>query len=290
MKILITADLHYNITRSREPVERLAGRACQQGGDALVLLGDTAGEDLEPFAQCLALFAEFPGRKFLVPGNHCLWTPPDGPDSLARYHEVIPAVAADADFAVLDHAPAILGGVGLVGSIGWYDYSLREESLGIPLPFYLAKASPGAAEYYGMDELVADHRDLLTERHMRMGVRWRDGQRVRLGMSDEEFTARCDARLGEQLAALAPRCEQIVAMMHHLPFRQLVPQHRPDRFAFAAAYLGADRLGQTLLDCPKVSHVYCGHSHWPARERIGHIEAVNVGSTYKEKHLEVLTC
>jgi predicted phosphohydrolase len=290
MKILITADLHYNITRSRGPVEDLAASACRKGGDALVLLGDTAGEDLGPFGDCLALFADFPGRKFLVPGNHCLWTTPDGPDSLVRYHEQIPAVAAEHDFTVLDHAPTVLNGVGLVGSIGWYDYSMRDESLGIPLPFYLAKSSPGAAEYYGMDELVADHRAVLTERHMRMGVRWRDGQKVRLGMGDEEFTARVNARLADQLAALTPRCERIAAMFHHLPFAELVPHRRPDRFAFAAAYLGAKRLGQTLLDCPKVRHVYCGHSHWPARRRIGPIEAVNVGSTYKDKRLEVLTC
>jgi predicted phosphodiesterase len=290
MKILVTADLHYNIARSREPVERLAEKACRRRADALVLLGDVAGEDLGPFADCLALFAGFPGRKFLVPGNHCLWTTPEGADSLTRYHHQLPAVAGEHDFTVLDHNPTVLGEVGLVGCIGWYDYSLRDESLGIPLPFYHAKASPGAAEYYGMDELVADHRDVLTERHMRMGVRWRDGQKVRLTMSDEEFTEQLDARLSEQLAELSPRCERIVAMFHHLPFAELVPRHRPDRFAFAAAYLGAKRLGQTLLDCPKVTHVYCGHSHWPIRRRIGSVEAVNVGSTYKEKRLEVLTC
>ena len=80
----------------------------------------------------------------------------------------------------------------------------------------------------------------------------------------------------------------IVAFMHHLPFRELVPRDRPDRFAFAAAYMGTQKLGDVLLACDKVSHVYCGHSHWPGRHRIGHVNVINVGSTYVEKKLESL--
>ena len=65
-KILITADLHYDIARSREPAERLAEEACRLGGDALVLVGDTAGAQLGPLRDCLRLFGGFPGRKLLV--------------------------------------------------------------------------------------------------------------------------------------------------------------------------------------------------------------------------------
>ena len=66
MRILVTADLHYDIPRSREPARALAARACAAGGDAIVLVGDTAGPDLGPLAECLALLADFGGRKFLV--------------------------------------------------------------------------------------------------------------------------------------------------------------------------------------------------------------------------------
>ncbi|MFP4052290.1 MAG: metallophosphoesterase [Phycisphaerae bacterium] len=288
MRILITADLHYNIKRSRTPAEQIAQDACRRGGDAIILLGDTAGADLETFAEALRLFADFPGRRLLVPGNHCLWTTPDGPDSLHRYHQLLPEVARAEGFAVLDHEPVLIEDTALVGCMGWYDYSMRDEELGVPLAFYRAKASPGAARYYGMDEVLEPHRAQLTERHLRMGVRWLDGWNVRLGMTDEEFTALLNRRLARQLADVAPRVDRIVVLMHHLPFAQLLPEHRPDRFAFAAAYLGATCLGQTLLDCPKVRYVYCGHSHWPADRTVGHVRAVNVGSTYKSKQLEVL--
>jgi len=52
--------------------------------------------------------------------------------------------------------------------------------------------------------------------------------------------------------------------------------------------MGVEQIGKVLLACRKVSHVYCGHSHWAGRRRIGHVTAVNVGSTYTQKRLEVL--
>jgi hypothetical protein len=95
-------------------------------------------------------------------------------------------------------------------------------------------------------------------------------------------------KLALQLEGLAERCDAIAAFIHHLPFAQLVPLDRPDCFAFAAAYMGTGRLGEVLLQTPKLTHVYCGHSHWAHRERIGHIEVINIGSTYVSKKLEVL--
>lgn len=290
MRILLTADLHYNIARSRRAAVDLAQRACAAGGDAIVLAGDSAGADLASLGECLDLFADFPGRRLLVPGNHGLWCR-DGESSLDRYERMIPETAHAHGFDVLDHSPVTWGRVGLVGSIGWYDYSLRNRSLEIPLAFYRAKVSPGAAAYYEeYGHLVAAHRDRLTDRHMAIGARWMDGQRVRLGMSDEAFVGRLVAKLQTQLADLAPRVERIVAVLHHLPFAELVPSARPDKFAFAAAFLGSDRLGRVLRACPKVTDVYCGHSHWRAEANIGPLRVVNIGSTYTHKRLEIWEC
>ncbi len=288
MKILVTADLHYDIPRSRGPAEQLATRVVRTGGDALVLVGDSAGANLDVLRECLRLFEGFGGLKLLVPGNHCLWRRP-GEDSIERYERLIPQAAREEGFTVLDHEPVALGEVGLVGSVGWYDYSFRDKSLGIPLPFYAAKVAPGAAAYYReeYEQLLADHADELDEAHWEMFSRWMDGRHVRLNMSDEEFVERLARKLSSQLAEVAPRVGRIAAFLHHLPFAELVPANRPTRFAFAAAYMGADRLGQVLLDCPKVTHVYCGHSHWRADRRVGRIRVVNVGSTYTEKRLEV---
>ncbi len=291
MRLLITADLHYDVPRSREPAEKLADevRSLARADDVLVLVGDTAGADLARMGDCLRLFADLRIKKLLVPGNHCLWCR-NGETSIERYEKLIPQAAMAEGFEVLDHKPVFVGRVALVGSVGWYDYSFRYESLGIPLDFYRAKITPGAAEYLGgeYDWLIARHRDVLTEHHMSMGTRWGDGRWASLAMTDEEFVELLAGRLAEQLRQAAAKADRIIAFIHHLPFAELVPQNRPDPFAFAAAYMGAGRFGEVLLDCPKVTHVYCGHSHWPMRCRMGRLEAINVGSTYREKRLEIL--
>jgi len=290
MRILITADLHYDIQRSRPWARRLARAVNRMQADAFVLVGDTAGADLDVMAEAMQMFAPFGGLKLLVPGNHCLWcADAEAENSLDRYFRLLPELAGECGFVLLDHCPMVLGGVGLVGSVGWYDYSFADVSLDIPIDFYKAKLTPGAASYLGgHEELLETHRHRLTPSHLSLGARWMDGVHVRLPMSDENFVAMLAERLQRQITELSGRTDRIVAFVHHLPFGELVPAGRPDRFAFAAAYMGAGRLGAVLLESPKVTHVYCGHSHWPDDRQIGHIRVVNVGSTYTKKRLKIL--
>lgn len=291
MRIQVTADLHYDSIRSRKAAEGLAADICRRGGDVLVLVGDSASAAHQQLRDCLNLFAAFPGRKFMVPGNHCLWCLP-GEDSLDRYERIVPALAEECGFVLLDHHPAVLAdGTGLVGSVGWYDYSFRDEQLGIPLEFYRAKVTPGAAERLASHKALAEaYRPVLKESHYDSATRWMDGVHVRMALTDEQFLERLIQRLSEQLWAFEndPAVRRAIAFVHHLPFRELVPAERPPPFAFAAAYMGSDRIGQALLASRKLSHVFCGHSHWRKSLQIGSVKVVNVGSTYSQKHLETL--
>ncbi|NBB95708.1 MAG: hypothetical protein GVY16_08190 [Planctomycetes bacterium] len=300
MRIFVSADLHDDVRRSRTPNDRLEQELRAAGPsaeDVLVLAGDIAGALDEQLLACLERFAAFPGRKFLVPGNHDLWLPAQAtaPDaSLQRYRDELPRLAESRDFTLLDHSPSVCDGVGLAGSIGWYDYSFRDASLGIPLPFYERRIAPGAAEYYGgYEDMLTAHADVLTERHMDIGARWMDGWRVRLGMEDRTFLHGLLASLEAQLDELARRCTRIAAFVHHVPFEQLLPPKRrdhplPNRFRFAMAYMGSPRIGEVLEACSAVRWVVCGHSHWPRDEQIGPIRAMNVGSTYVHKRLAVI--
>jgi predicted phosphohydrolase len=288
MRILVTADLHYDNARSRPGAQDLARRVLQTGGDALVLVGDTTGRNLASLDRCLELFADFPGLKLLVPGNHCLWVLP-GQSSLQRYEQDLPDRAAEHDFILLDHQPVQLGRVGLVGSVGWYDYAFADASLGIPPAFYRAKVAPGAAARMEEHaELIARHRDQLTDEQLSLGIRWMDGVHVHLPMSDEAFLERLLDTLRGHLAEMAPKVDRIAAFVHHLPFVELVPYDRPMRYRFTAAYMGSPRIGQALAAEPKVRDVYCGHSHWPGSVRVGNLRAQAVGSTTEHKELKVL--
>src|SRR5580704_8532494 len=143
MRILITADLHYNHPRSKVLAEELIEQMNSAGGDVLLVIGDTAVADGDSLEAGLGRF-KFSGPKLFVAGNHELWT--KGADSYRLFREELPRRVAALGWRWLENDPFISGDVAIVGTVGWYDYSFAAERLGIPRRFYAAKVSPGAAE------------------------------------------------------------------------------------------------------------------------------------------------
>jgi predicted phosphohydrolase len=287
VRIVVTADLHYDIARSAVPVRLVAEEICGLRADALLLLGDVAGRDIGIVNDCLHLFDSFAGRKLFVAGNHDIWAHP-GEDSLDRLERALPEVCRDAGFHPLDLEPVVLDGVGIAGSMGWYDFSFRPRHLEIPLRFYEAKVSPGAAmRMERHSHLLADLSDVPPQ-SLEIGCRWMDGQHVRLPMSDAEFCSHLLKRLDAHLAELATRCKTIVVGLHHLPFAEFVPGTPRPAWAFAEAYLGSAAFGELLRSYPQVRFAFCGHSHLPGTLDDGRIRCVNVGCTYKAKRYEIL--
>ncbi|MBN1490295.1 MAG: metallophosphoesterase [Phycisphaerae bacterium] len=286
MRIVATADLHYNIPRSVVPTEHVAAKINRLGGDALLILGDACGRDLGILRRCFSLFEHFPGQVFFVAGNHDIWT--YGQDSLVRYEKEIADLCREAGVWYLDAEPYVAGGVAIVGCMGWYDYSFRQRELGIPIRFYERKVGPGAAAR--MDEhrhLVEGHDDLPASA-LEVTTRWMDGVFVRLPMMDHEFTRRLCDQLAGQLRAVEPQVDQIVVGMHHVPFASMVKGSGRPSYDFANAFMGSTRFGDLLLASPKVRHMVCGHSHNRQHVQCGHIACVNVGSTYLSKRYVVL--
>ena len=287
MRLVVTADLHYDIIRSMEPARKIAEEICGLEADALLVLGDVGGRDASIVRDGLRLFDSFNGSRFFIAGNHDIWTDP-GEDSLDRLERVLPQICRETGFHDLGTAPAVVDGVGLAGSIGWYDYSFRPEHLAIPIRFYEAKIAPGAASRReGYAHLVADLSD-VPESAMNIGTRWMDGEYVRLPMSDADFCRRLLDRAAAHLRQLEQDCRTMVFGIHHLPFREMLPPQRTPAWAFGSAFLGSARFGELLLTCPKVRYVFCGHTHRTERLRVGHIECIDVGCTYVAKRYEVV--
>jgi 3',5'-cyclic AMP phosphodiesterase CpdA len=284
MRLLVTTDLHFNHGKSRKLAEEVIERMNRAGGDVLLVIGDTATSDGEALENCLSRF-QFAGPKLFVAGNHELWTL--GPDSYEQFRNGLPARVRKLGWQWLQSEPFVAGGIGIVGSVGWYDYSFAQESLGIPRRFYAAKVSPGAAEH------LSEYRSLLEEsgdvpEHARQVVaRWNDGKFVKLHRTDEEFLDELLNQLKSQLDGMG-HPKQIVAAIHHLPFAQLLPPPHSAQWDFAKAYLGSAKIGELLLKYPNVRTVLCGHSHFAAEARVGHIHAINIGSGYRAKQFRML--
>ena len=287
VKLIVTSDLHYNIARSIEPTRALAEEICGLRADGLLLLGDVAGRDLGIVSECLHLFDRFAGRKFFVAGNHDIWTDPDG-DSLQKLEHDLPAVCEEAGFHPLDLEPARLDGTGLVGSIGWYDYSYRPGWLNIPLRFYEHKIAPGAAARFGRYRHLLDETEDVPVAAMQIASRWMDGEYVRLDMSDAAFCDRLIDRLHTHLDAMATQCSRIVVGTHHLPSRAIFPESHEPRWAFATAYMGSEAFGQAILAYSQVKFAFSGHSHRGMCARSGHVTFVNVGCTYTRKLYDLI--
>src|SRR3569623_2428781 len=73
MRLLATADLHFNHPRSRALAIDLIDQMNAAGGDVLLLAGDTAVADGDDLEQCLSR-VRFAGPKLFLCGNHELWT------------------------------------------------------------------------------------------------------------------------------------------------------------------------------------------------------------------------
>ena len=271
MKIVATADLHYGYgPRSDRGVEDIARRMNASGADVLLLVGDIAEFSDERLAACLALFHDFPGEKLMVPGNHDLWRKGEE-DTWQLYTERIPRIAAEHGFQCLDDCPAMIGDVGFVGNVGWYDYAFRSAHLDIPIEWYEQKLFPNVA-------------------------RWNDGHFVRWGMDDREVVRLLVERLQSHIEAIYGQCRKLLCAVHHLAFEALIPVRedfdgliarlplrRMRALSFTRAYLGSPAFGELMGRYEKIETYLCGHSHIAKDKRIGHIRCINIGSSYQKK-------
>src|ERR1700722_406638 len=120
MRLLVTADLHYNHARSRPSADAVIDEMDKTPHDGILLVGDTAILDGDTLEQCLARFSGA-GPKLFVPGNHELWTA--GPNSLGPLSRELPDRVRAAGWHWLAGSPMVFGDWAVVGNIGWYDYS-----------------------------------------------------------------------------------------------------------------------------------------------------------------------
>ena len=292
MRILASSDLHYNIKRSKGPAQDLAQRVLRRGGDVFILAGDIAGIEPEMFQRGLELFSGFTGKKLLVAGNHDLWVKP-GQCSFEKWSKLLPALAREAGFEMLDHQPCVIGNIGFVGNIGWYDYSFRDEDLRIPLRFYEAKIGPGRAWRLEEWHHLLDKEYPLPPEHQDITTAWRDGEFVKLPMSDTEFVEHLAQKLRADLSAVAASCEKIVSVIHHVPRRDLVWYRGDSNWDFAAAFLGSRRFQEilsssfnlNLSDFPALPLCLAGHNHHAKVVKENATEYITIGSTYVEKVL-----
>jgi hypothetical protein len=279
MRLVATADLHWNHPRSKPSAEAIIDEINRRGGDLLVVAGDVGVADGDVIESCLSRFT-FAGPKLFVPGNHELWTKRSGVDVL---DEELPRRIRALGWHWLPGEAMTFGGARVIGSIGWYDYGFAEPSLNVPTEFYRAKSSPAVVARLGEPPELAE-RAKQIESACPVVARWNDGRFAKLSMSDEELVER---ELNRVRAEILRSDLPAVVVLHTVPDASLMPPRRAATWDFARAYLGSPRWGRMLCEDAvrgRVTHVLCGHSHAPARSMLGDIQGINIGSGYRAKH------
>jgi len=283
MRLLVTADLHYNHAKSKALAIDVIDRMNAAGADGVLVIGDTAVADGDDLEACLARFS-IPGPRLFLCGNHELWTRRD--DSHDLFTAELPRRVTSLGWRWLETDPLVERNFAIVGSVGWYDYSFASPKLAIPQRFYEAKMSPGAAQYLRRTDLIGDASDVSPDA-LSLVARWNDGKFVKLHRTDQAFLDECVARLTANLDRVAAS-PQVLVGVHHVPFPELLPWGGSSQLEFVRAYLGSARLGEAIARYPNVRQVFCGHSHFAAQATIGPITAVNLGSSYRWKTFETL--
>jgi predicted phosphohydrolase len=273
LRIAVAADLHWGHRHGQDATRALADFVLAESPDVFLLAGDVGTGSL--FEDCLRLFAEMPGVKALVPGNHDLWVSPDNKDfdSLDLYLRLLPEAAARQGFHYLDSGPLLLPGDGLaiVGTVNWYDYSWSIDAIRRLFP-------------------EEEHR-LQSKRFPR--GRHNDANFIRWPLDDAGFTSLVTATLERHLEQASAQAERLIVVAHHPPFYAVsFPRSEPptqleglmwDAFA---GNVGVEQL--LARHASKISHVFCGHTHRARHGTLGPIQGYNVGSDYPFKRLLLL--
>ncbi|HEV3259273.1 MAG TPA: metallophosphoesterase [Gemmataceae bacterium] len=274
LRIALTADLHWGSHADGDEATRdLLAFLYADPPDVLVLGGDVGTSS--HFGECLGLFANLPGRKAAIPGNHDIWVTEDDPrgDSLAVYRDYLPRVCAEHGFHYLDQGPLLLpeADLALAGSINWYDYSWSIDALRRQVPDWQAR--------------------LKTKVFSR--GRHNDARFVRWPLDDVRFTVEVVETLERLLRQALAGAGRIIVVAHHPPFYGLsFPREAPptslDELLWDA--FAGNRAMEEVLSrhANHIPFAFCGHTHRARENQLGKIRGYNIGGDYHFKRLLVL--
>ncbi|MBM4393057.1 MAG: metallophosphoesterase family protein [Deltaproteobacteria bacterium] len=253
MRIAVTSDIH--VDKNGPGVLRaLASRVAELQPDVLVLAGDVA-TPLPTLLEALLSLRPCAREMVFVAGNHDVWSHPlslaQGVDAWTRLDRLIPALCQEAGVHDLDTGPVVIDGVGFVGTLGWWDLSMRDEALGAPEDAY--------------------------QRGEFGGLRWMDHVFARFRREGEDMPyAQVAVELRERLRAQlqAVNADRVVGVTHMVQFPSQLAYKSHPGWRFCQGFIGHRSLGEMLAADERVVLSACGHTHSPSDQQIGRLRAV----------------
>lgn len=250
MKIGLISDLHVDAASlNKQIIPHIVEAAEGANLDLFVLAGDLSANLLE-LAKVLAEFSEssLACPKLFVPGNHDIWVTESPHVTSQQKYAAIEKVCRECGFHPLTADPLVVHDVGFCGTIGWYDYSFRNESHKISVERYAAKQLLGSV--------------------------WNDLKYAKWEVDDVEVAHRFEKELQNQINTIKDSVHRIVVITHHVPFQQCVRYRGKLPWDYFSAFMGSQGLGEICQKEKLVSHALYGHSHFPFNQQIGDVTAI----------------
>jgi hypothetical protein len=198
----------------------------------------------------------------MIPGNHDLWVTKSAArkyrDSWYKYTSAIPEICREHAFTCLATDPVVIEEVGFVGSVGWFDFSLRDPRL--DSIFRTKHLELGVFSDPRFPTVVWND---MREAHWLRDPNASDWRTRREELRAPEVFERVLDLFREKVDEVLDRAKELVAVVHTTPFGACVKKgETPDPFN---AYGGSERLGEFLVDLAKARPVTClsGHLHSP---------------------------
>ena len=255
MRIAAISDIHVrNDGSDSRLLETIRERVENLSPDIFIIAGDISSK-LQILSDSLGILYQSKCTNLYVAGNHDIYFEEDnGPGSLEKYSTGIGKACEKNRFIHLPENPYVVDRTAFVGSIGWYDYSLRREDLKIPESAYESKEFKGEVWF-----------DLFS-------VDWE--------FTDREATDLFNRKLEYDLANLPREIERVVYVSHHIPFRELSYYKGRLPWDFFSAFMGAESTGEILQRDNRISLSISGHSHVRKKAKVGDLVAVTVPLGY----------
>lgn len=256
MRIAWSSDLHVDVSeRNAELVAHLAARVAELAADAFVIAGDVA-ETASEVQRTLQSLAHLPCPRLYVPGNHDLFAEPtalDGwIDTRDKVETLLPEAARTAACHYLGLQPVSVQKTTFVGTCGWFDGTLADPDLA---PFvhenHFRAGGWRQVRAYDKGHVLWPSDSPSTGMPCSLDGRW---------ASDSEICEHMVQALQSQLQQADPQAS-IVAVVHVLPFPEIVQRNAFGPSGFHDAWLGSARLGDLLREDKRVRLVISGHLH-----------------------------
>jgi 3',5'-cyclic AMP phosphodiesterase CpdA len=246
VRIAITSDLHYDPRgRLTHPslIHTLANRIAAGHPDAVILAGDLA-HGRRGFDECLSCFTTIRVPLAVIAGNHDIWTDrEEGYSSDELWEHILERTTRQHGALWLEKENLVLGETGIVGSLGWYDYS-------------------------AVDPSIATNEDFLesTKSSLNNDANW-----IKWDRSDRSFAKELNQAMLVRLQQLEtdPRIRNILVVTH-VPIveQQIIRKPQDWRWGLSNAYFGNLTLGHEVLKQSKVRAIVSGHTHLGKEVRV----------------------